>query len=232
MQKPILTVKRTLERIAIHQRYFWYDRFKPKIFCIGLNKTGTTSFHRALHREGMKLGDQVVAERLLSHYMEGDFEPIVRYCKTARAFQDAPFSFPDTYRHLYRAFPDAKFILTLRNSADQWYESLLRFTAQRMGKVPTLADLSESTYCRKGWMYDVHRTLYGEGVEFDNKIVKLEAYNRHAADVQHFFQDKPGRLLVLNMAEKGSFRSFCDFLEIRSTYSDFPWANKTSPSLA
>lgn len=227
MKPFVIFLKRKLEEMLLDQRYFWSGRRKPKIFVIGLNKTGTTSVHRALRREGIKLGDQLVGERLLSAYMKSDFAPILRYCKSARAFQDVPFSFPDTYRHLYEAFSDAKFILTIRDSGEQWVDSHVNFVVKRLGKVPTLEDMKEATYCWKGWMYDVHRTVYGEGVRFDDRQVKMECYHRHKRDVQEFFRDKPDRLLVLNLAQDRAFASFCEFLGIRSAHADFPWANKT-----
>jgi hypothetical protein len=114
MLHVVNTIKRILRTAWVNSRYALFHRNTSKIFCIGFNKTGTTSLYHALLREGLKVGDQPTAERLLASYVDGDFDPIVEYCKTARAFQDVPFSMPNTYRHLYHAFPDAKFILSVR----------------------------------------------------------------------------------------------------------------------
>ena len=213
------------KKIALH--YLLYGRYKPKIFCIGFNKTGTTSLYHALKREGIKVGDQPTAERLLQEYIHGNFDPIVQYCKTARAFQDVPFSLPDTYRYLYEAFPNAKFILSVRDSADQWYESQLRFAEKRLGKVPSLTDLKQWDYCWKGWSLHYHEVIFGKTVEFEDREVKIRAYNQHIMDVQAFFRDKPEQLLVLNVGKGGAFSEFCNFLGIRSKYHEFPWAKKT-----
>ena len=67
-----------------------------KIFCIGLSKTGSTSLERALKDLGYRLGDQHQGELLLPVYAARNFRPIVEFCLTADAFQDAPFSFPFT----------------------------------------------------------------------------------------------------------------------------------------
>ena len=228
MLHVVNTIKRILRTAWVESRYALFQRRSPKIFCIGFNKTGTTSLYHALLREGFKVGDQPTAERLLASYVDGDFDPIVEYCKTARAFQDVPFSMPDTYRHLYRAYPDAKFILSMRDSANQWYESQLRFAAKRIGHIPTLKDLKESEYCWKSWSYQYHQAVFGNGVEFEDKQAKIQIYEQHIADVQNFFRDKPGQLLVLNVGEEGAFSNFCQFLGIQSRHTAFPWAKRTA----
>lgn len=222
-----IRIKHVIQEKKIALNYLLHGSYQPKIFCIGFNKTGTTSIYHALKREGIKVGDQPTGERLLLDYLNGYFDPIVQYCKTARAFQDVPFSLPDTYAHLYQAFPDSKFILSVRDSENQWYDSQFRFAAKRLGKIPSLSDLKARDYCWKGWSYQYHQAAFGKGVEFHDKEAKIKAYNQHIADVKTFFLDKPGQLLVLNVAEEGLFRTFCDFLGIKSKYECFPWAKKT-----
>jgi hypothetical protein len=68
-----------------------------KVFCIGLSRTGTTSLEQALRDLGYRLGDQHQGELLLPQYAVRNFRPIVEFCLTADAFQDAPFSFPFIY---------------------------------------------------------------------------------------------------------------------------------------
>ena len=112
------TVGRGLTRLG---RRFGYVRtegfqFRPfrtsKVFCVGRNKTGTTSLDVALRELGYLMGDQREAEWLIDAYAARDFKPIVEYCRSAEAFQDVPFSYPYTYVVLDQAFPESKFILT------------------------------------------------------------------------------------------------------------------------
>ena len=77
---------------------------KPKIFCIGQNKTGTTTIESVLKSFNYKLGNQVQGELLLDTWYERDFKKIIKFCKTAEAFQDVPFSLPYTFQHLDVAF--------------------------------------------------------------------------------------------------------------------------------
>lgn len=89
-----------------------------KIFCIGRNKTGTTSLKTALSDLGYRIGNQHRAEQLITHYRDREWKPIVEYCYTADAFQDVPFSLPFTYVVMDRAFPGSKFILSVRDPDD------------------------------------------------------------------------------------------------------------------
>lgn len=98
---------------------------KPKIFCIGVNKTGTTSLARALTELGIIVGKQKLAERLIHDWARRDFRRLFLYCHTAQAFQDVPFSLPFTFQALDQHFPGSKFILTVRDTPKQWFQSAL-----------------------------------------------------------------------------------------------------------
>ena len=77
---------------------------KKKVFCIGENKTGTTSlFHTFTHLK-YKIGQQRPAELLLDDYLNGNHEPIINYCNSAEFFQDIPFSKPKTYEFWKKHF--------------------------------------------------------------------------------------------------------------------------------
>lgn len=109
-------------------------RNNPKIFGIGNNKTGTTSLQKAMFDLGYKIGDQRTAELLHKEWSLRNFKPIVEYCKTAEFFQDIPFSKPFTFVALDQAFPNSKFILTVRDNPEQWYNSLVKFHSKLWGK--------------------------------------------------------------------------------------------------
>ena len=92
------------------------SRNKHKVFCIGCGKTGTTSVEKALKDLGYKLGDQASGELLLEHYANRNFKAVINFCKTADAFQDAPFSFQHTFIALDQYFKNAKFVLTVETA--------------------------------------------------------------------------------------------------------------------
>lgn len=68
---------------------------------------------------GYKLARQSKTEMFLDDWAERKFDRIVKYCKTADAFQDVPFSLDYTYQVLGYAFLGSKLILTVRNSAEE-----------------------------------------------------------------------------------------------------------------
>ena len=220
-------IKGALVQVYARVSFVLVGKRRPKIFCIGFNKTGTTSIHRALIREGVLVGDQRVAERLTDDYLNGIVDPLLKFCNTAQAFQDSPFSLTNTYRHLFNNYPDAKFILTIRDDPDTWYDSQLNFAAKRLGHTPRLEDLKRSTYSSLGWSYRVHEYLYGAHTEFEDRKTKTDVYEKHIREVKDFFRERKGNLLVLNLKEEDAFARFCSFVGIRSRHDAFPWANKT-----
>ncbi len=91
----------------------------------------------------------------MGDWAQRKFNNIVSYCKTADAFQDVPFSNDYTYQVMDYAFPNSKFILTVRNSSEEWYESLTQFHAKMIGKnrIPTADDLKQFSYRETGWVW-------------------------------------------------------------------------------
>ena len=200
---------------------------RQKVFCIGRNKTGTTSLKTALSDLGYRVGDQRRAERLIEHYRDRDFQPIIDYCRTADAFQDVPFSLPFTYVVMDQSFPGSKFILSVRDP-DDWYRSYIRHQKQVVGtdEVPTPGELKKHPYVREGWLYDA-KVWQGrpEDKFYDEDFLKerFVRYNRNARD---YFQFKDN-LLTVNVAEDVAYQELCTFLGEEPLYDAMPWENKS-----
>ncbi|MDC0362093.1 hypothetical protein OAN12_03530 [Halioglobus sp.] len=206
---------------------------KVKYFCIGRNKTGTTSLKKAFEDLGFIVGDQRAAELLTDrHYFAGDFEEIIKYCKTAQVFQDVPFSYPDTFKHLDVAYPGSKFILSVRDDAEQWYRSLTAFHSRLFGngQIPTVEDLHNAAYVRPGFIYNtvlLHGTTDEDPYNKEKMIAHYDNYNR---SVIEYFSDRPNDLLILNVADEIAHQRFADYLGIASMSSGFPWENQARAS--
>lgn len=204
---------------------------RPKVFCIGRNKTGTTSIAKAFTELGLILGDQSLAERLVSDWAHRDFRRLFWYCHTAQAFQDVPFSLPFTFQALDQKFPGSKFILTMRDDPEQWVHSLINFYARQFGdgRVPTLKVLQSASYVRLGWLYEANRLISVTPVDDPfNKEILIASYNAHNTAVQEYFRHRPGDLLVLNVANPEAYDDLCDFLEKPRIGKEFPWKNRTA----
>src|SRR5690554_3366240 len=224
-------MKNRLKQFAYNRYQKFRSAGKTKYFCIGRNKTGTTSLKSAFEALDYPVGNQRVAEALsVKHYFTGNFQPIVDYCKTAQVFQDVPFSYPETYKHLDKAYLGSKFILTIRDDAEQWYRSITRFHAKMFGKdgrIPTVEDLKSATYVQPGFMYNVVRVHGTPDDDPYNKEIMVAHYERYNQEIIEYFKDRPDDLLVINVAEKGAYRKFVDFLGVDSPFDDFPWENRT-----
>lgn len=204
-------------------------RNKPKVFVIGFNKTGTTSLKFALKDLQYIVGDQRKSEALMPGIMAGSSKELINYCKQAEAFQDIPFSLPKVYKILDKHFPNSKFILTKRDSAEQWFNSLLNFHSKIYGngRQPSEIDLkSGEKFLKEGFALRAIKWIYGE--QLYNEESYKKKYLDHIEDVRSYFQKRPKDLLEINIADKDSYTRMCDFLGLSSDKKGFDWKNKTS----
>lgn len=206
-------------------------RSKPKVFCIGLNKTGTTTLEKVLKGFGYKLGNQVKGEYLLDAWIERDFNQITKFCKTAEAFQDIPFSLPYTYQFLDAHFRDSKFILSVRDSSEQWYDSITKFHSKLWAnneRIPNANDLKQAKYRYKGFAYKFNQAVFHtpEDNPYDKQIL-MDFYNTYNTQVIDYFRTHPERLLIINVSKSSDYAKLCSFLNQPINAQDFPWENKT-----
>jgi hypothetical protein len=145
-----------------------------KIFCIGFQKTGTSSLRDALSQIGYRVtgvfGRNVPLAELRRSYVERGLEIAARY----DAVEDMPW--PLMFRELDAAFPGSKFILTLRDT-DRWYHSI----ASHFGAEP----------------YHIQQLTYGDdaGAPVGHEVRYREVYDAHNAAVRAYFADRPDDLL-------------------------------------
>ena len=205
---------------------------KEKIFCIGLNKTGTTTIEKVLKEFKYKLGNQIKGELLIEDWYKREFAKIIKLCNTADAFQDAPFSLPFTFIKLDQYFTNAKFILTERDSPEQWYNSITKFHSKIWAdgeNPPDIEQLKNAEYRYKGYAYEVNRMLFNTPENnLYNKEKFIKYYNDHNDFVKEYFRSNPEKLLIINVAIKEDYLRLCEFLEKQPISNNFPWENKTS----
>src|SRR5690554_7497619 len=101
---------------------------KSKIFCLSMQRTGTTSVGKFFKEYGFKVAGWNVSNRNKWSYSWelGDFETIFnsKDFKDNQVFEDDPWWLPEFYKVLYHRFPDSKFILFTRNE-DAWFNSMM-----------------------------------------------------------------------------------------------------------
>ena len=230
MKYAIRQIKTMLYKNLFDFRQLFRKANHPKIFIIGRNKTGTTSLTHEFKSRGFKVGKQWRAELLLDDYINGDFKKIIKYARKAKVFQDIPFSYPETFKHLDKAYPNSKFILTVRDSPEQWYKSITNFHSKKFGKgkLPTKQDLKQALYVKKGWIWKANRTIYDSPE--DNPYEKealIKSYVDHNRTVKNYFKNRDN-FLIINIADKDAYIEFCNFLDIPTLgKTKFPWKNRT-----
>ena len=100
---------------------------KRKIFCISIQRNGTTSVGDFLSDHGFRVArwSDSVKNGWTGKWHTGDFEAIFKSTqfRCFQAFEDSPWWMPDFYKVINYRFPDAKFIHFYRD-ADKWFNSM------------------------------------------------------------------------------------------------------------
>jgi hypothetical protein len=99
-----------------------------RIFCISMQRTGTTSVGKFFRDFGYRWAGWPADERegWSSAWYRGDFEAIFesRTFRQCNAFEDSPWWLPDFYKVIYHRFPGSKFVLFTRDP-DAWFASIV-----------------------------------------------------------------------------------------------------------
>lgn len=180
---------------------------RPKVFCIGFQKTGTTSLYAALttlgYRTAAVVGRDLTAERLEAEGAALCIETMRDY----DAAQDMPW--PLFFRELDAAFPGSKFILTVREP-ESWFRSI----EGHFGANPD--EMQAFAYGRDA------------AAPAGNKARYLEVYARHERDVRAHFIERPHDLLVMDLERGDGWAALCEFLGAPVPSEEFPMRNRSS----
>jgi len=189
-----------------------------KIFCIGFYKTGTTTLYDALRALGYHTvnGDTPGSypgaddgETLIKQIDAGDYR--LPTFEMFDAFSDNPYF--RIWRQLYGMFPDAKFILTVRDE-DRWIESCVKFYRHRRIRPMRV------------WMFGPHANPASSP---QSRQVWLDAYRAHNAAVREFFAIRPQQYFEFDPTREGGWDRLCAFLGAPVPSLPWPHANPTKP---
>jgi hypothetical protein len=201
------------------------------VICIGLNKTGTSSFILALENLGYKKFSESQQFQFIGpEVYHGDLGKIYSVLNNPQynLFNDIPFSFPNIYKKIYEQRPNDVFILTIRESPEKWVKSVLNFYKG----LKTKKSFIETTFKNldKRFLFDYLNPMYKSwGIESETELETklLETYKKHYEDCLNFFEFKPN-FFVVEIEKKGELKKLSDWLNLESSEEDFPWINKGS----
>lgn len=111
----------------------------------------------------------------------------------------------------------------MRNNAEQWYESLVKFHGKLFsaGRIPAKEDLQNADYHRKGFVWETNRILFNTPEDdIYHRPTLLAYYERHNAGAREYFRYKKN-FLEINLADKDAYAGMCAFLEKTPISQDF-----------
>ncbi|CAF0782844.1 unnamed protein product [Adineta steineri] len=198
------------------------DVVKLRVIGAGLPRTGTTSLKAALEILGFGPCHHMVdlfkkPNRTLEFIRAYDGEN-VNFYKLMEGYGstvDAPTC--DFYKEIHQAYPQAKIILSVRDSDEKWFESL----QNTIGSVATDNFYYFAVYplrflrlqSRMGWKCWKRWTRYYDGI-------KPSMHDQHNKRVIN--ENKEGDVLIFNVKE--GWLPLCKFLEV-DIPQDIPFPN-------
>lgn len=213
-----------------------------KVFCIGYNKTGTTTIAHTLNLYGLKFPNQQQQEvRLSKQCYSTNYLEFTRFVEQYDAFQDQPFSQGLTFVAADALFPNSKFILTERNSED-WYNSVIAYHKKKIG-VESIEEINEELIIEKyqylypGYVHEAKLRLLAQ-FEHDklnidwsllyNKDYYISSYEKRNTEIKRYFMNASEKLLIIDITKEKNTKKICNFLGIPEKFIiDTPHKNKT-----
>jgi hypothetical protein len=178
---------------------------RPRVFGIGLNKTGTSSFHEAmtilgfasLHWGGPSIRMAVEAAAAAGRPLLSGLDP--RY----DAFSDI-LALSTSFAVLDEQYPGSRFVLTVR-PVDDWIESRRRHVETNIRR-------------RTAGEYA------GTFLVVDEAGWRAE-WERHTTAVRRHFARRPD-FLELGLATTAGWEPLCSLLDVATPTKPYPWANR------
>jgi hypothetical protein len=181
------------------------DPTRPRLFGIGLNKTGTTSLHEAFRMLGydsLHWGGPALRRFVEASLDAGD--PLLsRLDPHLDAFSDIQV-LSEHYELLDRQYPGSRFVLTVRPLED-WIESRRRHVETNRRRVEA-------------------GTYRGAFLEVDEDAWRAH-WTSHVEGVRAYFAGRDD-FLELDLTAHPDWDALCEFLGIRPPSAAFPWANR------
>ena len=177
---------------------------RAKVFCIGFQKTGTTSLFAALtalgYRTAAVVGRDLTAEELRAK----GAALCIDVAKVFDAAQDMPW--PIFFRELDAAYPGSKFILTVRDSAS-WFRSIEGHFGANESALGAF--------------------IYGEdaAAPANNRARYIDVFEAHERAVRDHFATRPADLLIMDLAAGDGWEKLCAFLGVDAPSEPFPIRN-------
>lgn len=208
-----------------------------KIFCISVQRTGTTSVGQFFKEHNFRVATWDVSKKndWTVNWMKGDYEQIFQSkdFKFYQVFEDSPWWYQDFYKVLFYRFPNAKFIL-LERDVNKWFDSMVSHSnGKSLGNTHRHALL----YQRLEQFYDAKfekTNLYTSKI--DNLLPIEESHRKHYTSIyklrnlevksffEHFGEE---RIIVLRLEDQQKWQKIGAFFKIKVDKDYEVHANKS-----
>ena len=93
--------------------------------------------------------------------------------------------------------------------------------------MPTADDLKAFSYRYRGFLWEAAKANYGiDETSLYDRTIYIAHYENHNRQVVDHFKDRPGDLLVLNVAEAEAMGALCAFLGVAHDGRPMPHRNR------
>lgn len=193
---------------------------KPKVFGLGLSRTGTRSLSAALHVLGYDTVHYPTDQGTLDTLVRGDARfPQLEHFDGLTDITVAPY-----FEDLDKNYPGSKFILTVRDEAG-WLKSCSNHWSGRDAYATDEKGVGENEHRIHMEIRRFLRAAVYAGYEYNPERFS-RAYRRHTENVLRYFEGRPNDLLVLNIATGEGYEKLAPFLGVPIPPSPFPHKGK------
>jgi len=193
-----------------------------KIFCLSMQRSGTSSVGDFLEQWGFKRAGHPMSrsQGWTRNWFNGDFEAIFNdpVFQEHEVFEDDPFWCPEFYKVIYHRVPGSRFVLLTRD-ADAWFKSMVRHSnGFSMGQT----DIHAKIYRREDELLWLEKNIPGFRGEvprvmtlYDKSGLYKAVYERHNTEVQRFFAGgRSGALFCSSLTDKTTWPGLKEWLRL------------------
>jgi hypothetical protein len=185
---------------------------KPKVFGLGLSRTGTRSLTSALQMLGFDTSHYPIDEDTYIELANAQYDlTLLRFYDGLTDITTVPF-----YAQFDKQYPGSKFILTVRDK-EEWLGSCSRHWYNRPA-FKDVEDPDEEVHLRMRQF--LRAAVYG-CYNFDPDRFSF-VYDQHIRQVMEYFKDRPEDLLILDICSGEGFEKLAGFLDRPVPAEPFP----------
>jgi hypothetical protein len=206
---------------------------KQNVICVGLNKSGTSSFVSSLNKLGFQRPyETILIQKCSADVYHDDIFSTLSLLNNERynLFNDNPFSFPKFYEKIYQHRPNDIYVLTVRENTKKWVKSVTNFYYLNSEFEDKSYIETQHTNGNKTLLVNSLSPLFNSwNIRGKQNLEKqlTTIYEKHVEDTIQFFSTKKANFMVVDVSKKGELKRFCDWMNIPTESEDFDWVNKT-----